>query len=81
MEHTFVGIDTRKTGWMFIPPLERHLRVRARWRRPGNLVARLGAAMPAIVVLEATAASKVVAGPLASGNLPLAVVNPRRVRA
>lgn len=46
-----------------------------------SLVARLQAAEPALVVMEATGGLEAaVAGALASGGLPVAVVNPRQVR-
>jgi transposase len=79
----FVGIDVSKDR------LEVHLRPCAESfavARDGagleQLVARLVAAGPALVVLEATGGFEItVAAAIAAGGLPLAVVNPAQIRA
>src|SRR3954453_11285790 len=80
---TFVGIDVSKHR------LDIHLRPSGEGftRDPGEeeapaLVARLVALAPALVVLEATGGLEVgLAAALAAAGLPVAVVNPRQVRA
>lgn len=79
----FVGIDVSKDR------LEVHLRPSAESfavARDGQgleqLVARLVAAGPALVVLEATGGFEITAAAaIAAGGLPLAVVNPAQIRA
>jgi transposase len=79
----FVGIDVSKDR------LEVHLRPSAerfQVARDGGgleqLAARLSAAGPALVVLEATGGFEItVAAALAAAGLPLAVVNPAQIRA
>jgi transposase len=79
----FVGIDVSKDR------LDVHLRSSAEHFAvsrdgPGieQLVARLGAAGPALVVLEATGGFEItVAAAIAAGGLPLAVGNPAQMRA
>jgi transposase len=79
---TFVGIDVAKHS------LDIHLRPPARaspsttTRGVAALVGRLAALAPALVVLEATGGMEVrLAAALAAAGLPVAVVNPRQVRA
>jgi transposase len=82
MEH-FVGIDVAKDR------LDVHLRpggesfaVARDGEGLAGLVGRLRALAPALVVMEATGGYEtVVASALAAAHLPLAVVNPRQIRA
>src|SRR3954451_13721088 len=80
---TFVGIDVAKHR------LEVHLRpsgesftINHGEEELAALVERLGALEPALIVLEATGGLEVrLAAALAAASLPVAVVNPRQVRA
>ena len=80
---TFVGVDVSKHR------LDVHLRPSGEHFTAGHdgegvaaLVERLVALVPALVVLEATGGMEVrLAAALAAAGLPVAVVNPRQVRA
>ena len=82
MEQSFVGIDVAKDR------LDVHVRPSGdtfALARDGEgvavLVERLRAAIPQLIVLEATGGfEQVVAGQLAASRLPLVVVNPRQIR-
>ncbi len=82
MEQSFVGIDVAKDG------LDVHVRPSGdtfALARDGEgvaaLVERLRAAIPQLIVLEATGGfEQVVAAQLAAARLPLVVVNPRQIR-
>ena len=83
MEHTtFVGIDVAKDHLdVHIRPTDEAFRVSHDDAGFAVLLARLRAAAPILVVLEASGGYEVtVAAALASASLPLAVVNPRQVR-
>ena len=80
--HCFVGIDVSKAQ------LDVHIRPSGEAfstpRTPEglvDLVARLGAVAPALIVLEATGGFEIsVAAALAAARLPVAVINPRQIR-
>jgi transposase len=82
MEQTFVGIDVAKDR------LDVHLRPAGETffvvrdaAGVGELVSRLEALAPSLVVMEATGGFEVtVAAALGAAGLPLAVVNPRQIR-
>jgi transposase len=82
MDHLFVGLDVAKNH------LDGHVRptgedfvVTHDEAGLAQLVARLRALRPTLVVLEATGGYEVtVAATLASAGLPVAVVNPRQIR-
>jgi transposase len=83
MEWMSVGIDVSKAELVIAAPS-----VNQRWTSPTTpealvaLVERLVALSPSIVVLEATAGYEVpVAVACAAAGLPVAVVNPRQIRA
>ena len=82
MEQIFVGIDVAKdrldvharpSGAAFYVPRDSE--------GIANLVDRLGALGPTLIVMEATGGFEtVVAGALVGAQLPLAVINPRQIR-
>src|SRR5690242_6919145 len=80
---TFIGIDVAKHRLDVHPrPSGEHFTVSHDEAGVAALVARLVALAPALVVLEATGGMEVApAAALAAAGLPVAVVNPRRVRA
>ncbi len=79
----FVGIDVAKDRLdVHIRPTGEAFTVRHDDAGLATLAERLGGLRPTLVVLEATGGYEVtVAAALASGGLPLAVVNPRQIRA
>ena len=77
----FVGIDVSKDRLdVQARPLPEAFAVKRDDGGLEQLTARLRAIAPALVVLEATGYETVVAGALVAAGLPLAVVNPRRIR-
>lgn len=78
----FVGIDVSKHRLdVFVRPSSEEWSVENNSKGHAQLVAKLGAVTPTLVVLEATGGYQVaVAAELAAGNLAVAVVNPRQVR-
>src|SRR3954449_5386452 len=80
---TFVGIDVSKHRLdVHARPSGEHFTVDHDEEGVAALVERLAALAPTLVVLEATGALEVrLAAPLAAAGLPVAVVNPRQVRA
>ena len=80
---TFVGIDVSKHRLdVHLRPSGEHFTVGHDEAGVAALVERLAALAPALVVLEATGGLEVrPAAALAAAGLPVAVVNPRRVRA
>ncbi len=80
---TFVGIDVAKHGLdSHARPAGERFTVAHDEDGVAALVERLAALAPALVVLEATGGLEVrLAAALAAAGLPVAVVNPRRVRA
>jgi transposase len=83
MENVIVGIDISKDQLdVHVLPSQTSFSVSRDAEGLENLVARLGASPPKLIVMEATGGFEtVVAAALAAANLPLAVVNPRRIRA
>lgn len=84
MEHTcFVGIDVSKAHLdVHLRPLDDSFRVAHDDAGFVTLIARVRPLTPAVVVLEATGGYEVaVAAALAGAGLPVAVVNPRQIRA
>ena len=83
MENTVVGIDISKDRLdVFILPSRQTFAVARDGEGLEMLVARLGELRCRLVVMEATGGFEtVVASSLAAGKLPLAVINPRRIRA
>jgi transposase len=79
----FVGIDVSKHRLdIHLRPSGESFTVDYGEEEVATLVARLVALAPALVVLEATGGLEVrLAAALAAAGLPVAVVNPRRVRA
>src|SRR4051795_12744567 len=79
----FVGIDVSKHRLdIHLRPSVEGFAVDHGEEEVATLVARLAALAPALVVLEATGGLEVrLAAALAAAGLPVAVVNPRRVRA
>lgn len=79
----FVGIDVSKDRLdVHIRPIGTVFSVARDDAGLEDLVGRLGAMAPALIVLEATGGFEtVVAAALAAAGLPLAVVNPRQIRA
>src|SRR3954465_15020645 len=79
----FVGIDVSKHRLdIHLRPSGEGFAVDHGGEEVATLVARLAALAPALVVLEATGGLEVrLAAALAAAGLPVAVVNPRRVRA
>ncbi len=82
MEQIFVGIDVSKTRWdVDVRPQGETFAVAADETGMQELVTRVRGLAPRLVVLEATGGYEVpVAAGLASGGVPVAVVNPRQVR-
>src|SRR5690242_21723267 len=80
---TFIGIDVAKHRLdVHLRPSGEHFTVSHDEEGVAALVARLVALAPALVVLEATGGLEVrLAAALAAASLPVAIVNPRRVRA
>src|SRR4051795_9194932 len=80
---TFVGIDVSKHRLdVHLRPSGEHFTVSHDEAGVAALVERLAALAPALVVLEATGGLEVApAAALAAAGLPVAIVNPRRVRA
>ena len=80
---TFVGIDVSKHRLdVHLRPSGEHFTVSHDEAGVAALVERLAPLAPALVVLEATGGMEVApAAALAAAGLPVAVVNPRRVRA
>jgi transposase len=80
---TFVGIDVAKQRLdVYLRPSGESFTINHDEEEVTALVARLVALAPALVVLEATGGMEVrLAGALAAAGLPVAVVNPRQVRA
>jgi transposase len=85
MDHSscFIGIDVSKDRLdVHVRPSGERLAVGRNSAGLDQLVARCGALGPTLIVLEATGGYEItVAAALASAKLPLAVVNPRQVRA
>lgn len=83
MENVIVGIDISKDQLdVFVLPSQASFSVARDSEGLDRLVERLAELHPKLVVMEATGGFEtVVAAALAAGKLPLAVVNPRRVRA
>ena len=82
MEQVFIGIDVAKGRLdVCVRPGGEVFAVTRDHAGLGDLVTRLRALSPALVVLEATGGFEVtVAAALSSAGLPLAVVNPRQIR-
>ena len=82
MEH-FVGIDVAKDRLdVHLRPSGESFAVARDGEALAALVERLQALAPALVVMEATGGYEtVVASALGAAHLPLAVVNPRQIRA
>jgi transposase len=80
---TFVGIDVSKHRLdVHLRPSGEHFTVSHDEAGVAALVERLAPLAPALVVLEATGGMEVApAAALAAAGLPVAVVNPRQVRA
>src|SRR4051794_30321603 len=80
---TFVGVDVAKHRLdVHLRPSGEHFTVSHDEEGVAALVERLVALAPALVVLEATGGLEVrPAAALAAAGLPVAIVNPRRVRA
>src|SRR4051812_3059662 len=80
---TFVGVDVSKHRLdVHLRPSGEHFTVSHDEQGVAALVERLAALAPALVVLEATGGMEVAPGAaLAAAGLPVAVVNPRQVRA
>ena len=79
----FVGIDVSKDKLdVHLRPTGAAFAVARDGQGLEQLVARLGAVAPELVVLEATGGFEVtVAAAMAAAGLPLAVVNPAQIRA
>jgi transposase len=82
MERLFVGLDVAKDRLdVHVRPSDASFAVAYDERGVAELVARLQALQPALVVLEATGGYEVaVAVALAHAAMPVAVVNPRQIR-
>ena len=80
---TFVGIDVAKLRLdVHLRPSGERFTIDHGEEEVAALVGRLAALAPTLVVLEATGGMEVrLAAALAAARLPVAVVNPRRVRA
>ena len=78
----FVGIDVSKSSLdLFVRPLSLHWSVDYLPENLPQLVSRLKALAPSLIVLEATGGlQSLVATHLASAQLPVVVVNPRQTR-
>lgn len=83
METTIVGIDISKDQLdIHVLPSQTTFSVSRDGAGLEDLVARLGGIQPRLIVMEATGGFEtVVAAALSAAKLPLAVVNPRRIRA
>ena len=79
----YIGIDVSKDRLdVHIRPTGEAFSVTRDETGLGELVTRLGVAEPALIVLEATGGFEtIVATTLAAEGLPLAVINPRQIRA
>jgi transposase len=79
---TFVGIEVSKDRLdLHLRPSGESFAVARKGEALAGLVERLRALAPALIVMEATGGYEtIVAGALAAAGLPLAVVNPRRIR-
>lgn len=82
MEQVFVGIDVAKDRLdIHVRPSGESFSVSRDGEGLAALVERLRQMVPSLIVLEATGGFEVsVAAALASGGLPLVVVNPRQIR-
>ena len=82
MEQIFVGIDVSKDRLdVHLRPTDEAFAVARDGEGLENLIDRLRALRPALVLLEATGGFEVtVAASLAAADIPLAVVNPRQIR-
>jgi transposase len=82
MEQIFVGIDVAKDRLdIHVRPSGESFIVSRDGEGLASLVDRLKQVAPALIVLEATGGFEItVAAAIASGGLPLAVVNPRQIR-
>jgi len=82
MEQIYVGIDVAKDRLdVHVRPSDEAFRVTRDGKGLSELVERLQALAPALIVMEATGGFEtVVAGALVGAKLPLVVVNPRQVR-
>src|SRR5215213_4642380 len=80
---TFVGIDVAKHRLdLHLRPAGESFAIDYREEEVAALVERLAALEPTLIVLEATGGMEVrLAAALAAAGLPVAVVNPRQVRA
>jgi len=83
MESIIVGVDISKDQLdVFVLPSKASFSVPRDSAGLDSLVAQLSSLQPKLVVMEATGGLEtVVAAALAAAKLPLAVVNPRRIRA
>jgi transposase len=83
MERIFVGIDVAKEHLdVHVRPTDESFRVTRDDAGLSGLVDRLHGLAPVLVVLEATGGYEIaVAAALGSAGLPVAVVNPRQIRA
>jgi len=82
MEQIYIGIDVAKDRLdVHVLPSGQAFAVARDGEGLAALVARLAAARPSLIVLEATGGFEtVVAAALGAAHLPLAVVNPRQIR-
>ena len=82
MEQRFVGIDVAKNRLdVHVRPSGNTFALARDGEGVAALVERLRAAIPQLIVLEATGGfEQVVAAQLAAARLPLVVVNPRQIR-
>ncbi len=82
MTALFVGVDVSKSYLdVFLRPSAERLRLANDEAGVAELVERLGAVEPALVVLEATGGLQAaLVGALVVARIPVAVVNPRQVR-
>src|SRR4051794_14746434 len=80
---TFIGIDVAKHRLdLHLRPAGERFTIDYREEEVAALVERLAALEPTLIVLEATGGLEVrLAAALAAASLPVAVVNPRQVRA
>jgi transposase len=82
MEQIFVGIDVAKDRLdIHVRPSGEAFALARDGEGVANLVERLRAMAPTLIVIEATGGfEQVVAGALAAAGLPVVVVNPRQIR-
>ena len=82
MEQVYVGIDVAKDRLdVHVRPSDKAFAVTRDGKGLADLVERLQALSPVLIVMEATGGFEtVVAGALGGAQLPLAVVNPRQIR-